>query len=453
MNADDPFGLENDAGRTRIRPVRAGPRRSRAASARCAMPRHARSAQRARQRQPSGQRFRRAAGHSRPSWNARPRRRTPRRSARPASRQPDAMRATAPCRAGVPLARADQAAWFVAALLDDIALNTPWGGNSGWPRQPAGRVALRRCRRGRAVLRSGRGPDAFSRARPARLLELVFLCLSLGFRGKHRVGSGSGEAALAQFARADRPPSADRDADRRADLAPLAGCHGRGRGPPLRRAALVDRRAGSGCHRGSLRRARDHAVQSRRAALHPRRASCRRPSVRRSSGRCIETAEQPQLVADPLVFELLPLFAAAAPEGTAQALTGREDVVDRRRRRAGHEPRGVPLLQGRYQRRIRRADRHHRAGASSRTSTSSARCASSATPTACLCRRSNPFRSNQGLSEARARTIADMLVQAGVPAGLVTSEGRAATEPIAENATSQGRARNRRVEIILQKKV
>ena len=27
-------------------------------------------------------------------------------------------------------------AWFVAALLDDIALNTPWGGQSDWPRQP-----------------------------------------------------------------------------------------------------------------------------------------------------------------------------------------------------------------------------------------------------------------------------------------------------------------------------
>ena len=37
---------------------------------------------------------------------------------------------------GVPMTRANQAAWFVAALIDDIALNTPWGGHSGWPRQP-----------------------------------------------------------------------------------------------------------------------------------------------------------------------------------------------------------------------------------------------------------------------------------------------------------------------------
>jgi type VI secretion system protein ImpK len=66
---------------------------------------------------------------------------------------------------------------------------------------------------------------------------------------------------------------------------------------------------------------------------------------------------------------------------------------------------------------------------------------------------SNPFRSNQGLSEARAGRIAEALVASGVPSGLVTSEGRAATEPIADNGTKEGRARNRRVEIILQKKV
>jgi type VI secretion system protein ImpK len=36
----------------------------------------------------------------------------------------------------VPLDRADAAAWAVAALIDDLALNTPWGGASAWPRQP-----------------------------------------------------------------------------------------------------------------------------------------------------------------------------------------------------------------------------------------------------------------------------------------------------------------------------
>ena len=67
--------------------------------------------------------------------------------------------------------------------------------------------------------------------------------------------------------------------------------------------------------------------------------------------------------------------------------------------------------------------------------------------------RTNPFQSNQGLSEARARKIAELLVAAGVPRDLISAEGRAATEPIADNGTKDGRARNRRVEIIVQKRV
>ena len=65
--------------------------------------------------------------------------------------------------------------------------------------------------------------------------------------------------------------------------------------------------------------------------------------------------------------------------------------------------------------------------------------------------RSNPFASNQGLSEARAKRIADILAGHGVDPSIISSEGRAATQPIADNGTREGRARNRRVEIRIQK--
>ena len=67
--------------------------------------------------------------------------------------------------------------------------------------------------------------------------------------------------------------------------------------------------------------------------------------------------------------------------------------------------------------------------------------------------RSNPFQSNQRLSEARAKTIAAVLAASGVPVELIQFEGRAATEPIADNGTQAGRARNRRVEIVIEKKI
>ncbi len=67
--------------------------------------------------------------------------------------------------------------------------------------------------------------------------------------------------------------------------------------------------------------------------------------------------------------------------------------------------------------------------------------------------RSNPLSTNQRLSEARAATIADILIQNGVPQDRVRSEGRAATDPVADDSTREGRALNRRVEVLIEKRL
>ena len=67
--------------------------------------------------------------------------------------------------------------------------------------------------------------------------------------------------------------------------------------------------------------------------------------------------------------------------------------------------------------------------------------------------KSNPFASNQRLSEARAETIAKLLVQAGVPPESIAAEGRAETDPVADNSTREGRALNRRVEVLVEKRL
>jgi len=58
--------------------------------------------------------------------------------------------------------------------------------------------------------------------------------------------------------------------------------------------------------------------------------------------------------------------------------------------------------------------------------------------------------SNQVLSENRARAVMDYLVLRGVPATAITSVGIGQMRPVADNATSEGRANNRRVEIIIK---
>ncbi|MCO6055622.1 OmpA family protein [Pseudomonas sp. MOB-449] len=54
---------------------------------------------------------------------------------------------------------------------------------------------------------------------------------------------------------------------------------------------------------------------------------------------------------------------------------------------------------------------------------------------------------NQGLSERRARSVADFLSSQGVPADKLTTEGMGERQPVADNASDDGRAKNRRVEI------
>lgn len=54
--------------------------------------------------------------------------------------------------------------------------------------------------------------------------------------------------------------------------------------------------------------------------------------------------------------------------------------------------------------------------------------------------------SNQRLSEARAQSVLEYLVEHGVERRRLTSNGYGSTLPLESNATSEGRARNRRVE-------
>lgn len=445
MTHDDPFGLDDDAGRTRIRPRRSGDARpsTRPEAGRSAPIRAVRASD-----NPLVRAFAALLGIA------------PELQRAVVPDNPDVLRTRlqdnltqardAAVSMGVPLTRADQGAWFVGALLDDVAINTPWGGSSGWPRQPIVAAMYGNVDAGERFFDLAEELLRYPERDP-QLLELVFLCLSLGFRGKHRIGGAAGEAEItrlrAQMARvlhdrdaADAPLSPNwqgvvaEDEDRRFIV-------------PIWSLALIALALITAIYVGLSVRLSDRGEDLFTLAgilPPPERTAIFRP--------VIETVEQPQMPANPLLFELLPLFAEAAPANTAGALTGREDVSI-----------AVVVVQASDPEVFRsaKADINDIYGPliasvaavikDNAELIGSVRVAghTDSIPV----QRSNPFQSNQGLSEARAKTIADMLVAAGVPAGLVTSEGKAATEPIADNGTREGRARNRRVEIILQKKV
>jgi len=59
------------------------------------------------------------------------------------------------------------------------------------------------------------------------------------------------------------------------------------------------------------------------------------------------------------------------------------------------------------------------------------------------------FKDNQALSVARAQAVANLLKGALTDASRITVEGRGSSEPIAANSSADGRARNRRVEVLI----
>ncbi|MCJ1902593.1 MULTISPECIES: type IVB secretion system protein IcmH/DotU [Paracoccus] len=459
---NDPFGL-GDPGRTRIRPLGAGRPQSQPASPGPvpAAPRPAWQATPDPAAPEAAPHARRGRAHPNPlvAAHATLLELAPELERANPPARPEALRARlqsvlvegrdASVAAGVPLSRADQGAWFVAALLDDLALNTPWGGQSDWPRQPlvtlmTGEVdaGTRFFDRLEALMRNPAGERD--------LLELAWLCLCLGFRGKYRVQGGAGEGALvalrAQIARLLRDP--EREA------MPLAP-HGAGVIAPdtPRRFAVplwtlwlgalglvLAIHTGLSMHLSG----KAESLFTQAAALPP----AERAAIFRPVRQTVEPApELPATVIDPL----LPAFEAALPAALRPAMKGREtsglvvlvvqasDPEVFRSAKAALNPAYQPLVEAIGRTVVANA---HRIGA----------VAVSGHTDNVPVQRSNPFASNQGLSEARAETVAQALAAAGVPAELIRAEGRADSQPVADNATRDGRAQNRRIEIRIEKR-
>jgi outer membrane protein OmpA-like peptidoglycan-associated protein len=56
---------------------------------------------------------------------------------------------------------------------------------------------------------------------------------------------------------------------------------------------------------------------------------------------------------------------------------------------------------------------------------------------------------NQGLSEKRALSVRQALIDRGVPASRISARGLGMTQPVGDNSTPEGRASNRRTEIFV----
>ena len=56
---------------------------------------------------------------------------------------------------------------------------------------------------------------------------------------------------------------------------------------------------------------------------------------------------------------------------------------------------------------------------------------------------------NLGLSDRRANAVRDWLIKCGIPASRLSDQGFGEANPVASNATAEGRAQNRRTELVV----
>lgn len=354
---------------------------------------------------------------------------------------------------GVPLARADAAAWAVAALVDDLALNTPWGGASEWPRQPLVSTLYGDVDAGTRFFQRLEELERHP-SRDPEMLQLYVFCLELGFRGKYRVPGRAGASSLA----AVRIAAARLLRDPEATAAPLSPNWEGVVASDVRQcfavplwvlfAAAVVACAGLYLLL-SLRIAgqADALAQAARGLPPAERAQIYRAV--RDTGLAAAAVPAVQTVD----FDLWGEFAAGAPPDLAPALRKVSEDVSLltmvvqypkpelfQSARASLTPGFEPLITAIGKVIAENAELIGTVTVIGHTDSIQVGAG-------------NPFRDNQGLSEARAETVARLLVAAGAPAERVRPEGHAAREPAAPEDTPQGRALNRRVEIRVEKRL
>ena len=345
------------------------------------------------------------------------------------------------------LHRADEGAWFVAALIDDLVLNTPWGGHGTWPSRSlvsslygdvdSGVQFFERLE----TLR--RYPD-----RDPELLELAFLCLSLGFQGKYRAGEGVVGGSLAEIRAATARLLFARDAV--AELSPNWQGVTAANDPPrfvvpiwtlfVGAAALATiayvlldlRLSDKGEHLYALA-----------DALPPRE----QPAIYRPE-RSIVVPESISVAT--IEFELFPQFEASKPEKLSVRFSGKEDNSsvtisiegDKadlfKPARADLVDAHLPLVKALATTIVGYQEFIGNVTVVGHTDSVKMR------PT-------RLFQDNMELSEGRARSFANLLEEHGVPKGLIQTKGAGANEPVTSNANRKGRTRNRRVELIIRK--
>lgn len=339
--------------------------------------------------------------------------------------------------AGIPAQTVKVARYALCAVLDDVVLNTPWGGQSSWGLQSMVGTFHRE------TVGGDRFYDLLARLEKdpgtnIEMLEFIYMCLSLGFEGRLRVEQGGSDKhlqirnSLARLIRAQRGPV-------ERDLSPAW----KGLEKPFKALSawrlvwialtvtgviLLGQFAGLSFALSNKTEnlvGRLSVIEAGLPASLQRRAPPPPPTP--------PAEEQLKKIVSFLQDEIDDGLVKVFQEG---------NVLTIRLTGSGMFGSGSDVLQKKFLEPVKRVaealnDEKGKviiAGHSDNIPI-----------------RSSRFQSNMALSLARAKSVMKTMSNTITDGARLSAEGRADAEPIADNGTKEGRAANRRIEVLLVK--
>lgn len=339
--------------------------------------------------------------------------------------------------AGIPAQTVKIARYALCATLDDVVLNTPWGEQSSWAMQSLVGTFHRE------TVGGDRFYDLLARlekepATNIELLEFVYMCLSLGFEGRLRVEQGGSDKhmqirqGLARIIRAQRGPL-------ERDLSP----HWDGVDKPYRALSmwkpvwiavavtallLVFEFAGL-----------SYALSNRTENLIGQLSVIDAGPVAELERRAPPPPPPPAPPEQAQVEKVVEFLKPEIEEGLVEVFQKGNTLIIRIKG-SGMFGSGSDKLQDKFLEPVRRVA----VALNDEPGPVIVAGHSDNVPI-----RSSRFPSNMHLSLARAKSVMKQMSGALTDPVRISAEGRADAEPIADNATREGRAANRRIEVLL----
>jgi type VI secretion system protein ImpK len=343
--------------------------------------------------------------------------------------------------AGVPMEQLRPAHYALCASLDDVVLNTPWGSGGGWDARSLVSTFHQEVRSGERffdlLAQMRQNPGTF-----LPVIELMYLCLSLGFMGRYRL-SPRGPGEIDRL----REETYAVIARQRQATEPALSPHWTGVAAPYRpsrarlplwvggAAALAAIAAMFMWFSTSLNAASDDLF-ARMMAAPP--ASM--PKIARAA--LVQPPPPPPAPPEPGVLDRLRTFLKPEIDQHLVSVLGTPSTPIVRISNKGMFPSGSATVQPAFTPLLERI------GTALKEEPGQVQVIGYTDNQPI---RTVKFPSNFQLSAARADAARAVVARAVGDPGRIASEGRADADPVASNATPDGREQNRRIEIVLHR--